>query len=42
LALPAKPCVRSNEPLCSGGCVVAIRGDTMLQVEGLLGLSYGF
>ena len=27
---------------CSGGCVVAIRGDTMLQVEGLLGLSYGF
>ena len=27
---------------CSGGCVVAIRGDTMLQVEGMLGLSYGF
>ena len=27
---------------CNGGCVVAIRGDTMLQVEGLLGLSYGF
>ena len=28
---------------CSGGgCVVSIRGDTMLQVEGLLGLSYGF
>ena len=27
---------------CSGGCVVAIRGDTMLQVEGMLGLSYAF
>ena len=27
---------------CSGGCVVAIRGDTMLQVEGMVGLSYGF
>ena len=27
---------------CSGGCVVAIRGDSMLQVEGMLGLSYGF
>ena len=27
---------------CYGGCVVAIRGDTMLQVEGMLGLSYGF
>jgi len=27
---------------CNGGCVVAIRGDTMLQVEGLVGLSYGF
>ena len=28
---------------CSGGgCVVSIRGDTILQVEGLLGLSYGF
>ena len=28
---------------CSGGgCVVSIRGDTMLQVEGMLGLSYGF
>jgi len=28
--------------LCSGGCVVSIRGDTMTQVEGLLGLSFGF
>jgi hypothetical protein len=27
---------------CSGGCVVAIRGDTMSQVEGMLGLSFGF
>ena len=27
---------------CSGGCVVSIRGDTMTQVEGLLGLSFGF
>jgi hypothetical protein len=27
---------------CSGGCVVKIRGDTLLQVEGLLGLSYAF
>jgi hypothetical protein len=28
--------------LCSGGCVASIRGDTLTQVEGLLGLSYGF
>jgi len=27
---------------CSGGCVVSIRGDTMTQVEGLLGLSLSF
>ena len=28
---------------CSGGaCIVKIRGDTLLQVEGLLGLSYAF
>jgi hypothetical protein len=27
---------------CSGTCVVAIRGDTMLQVEGMVGRSYGF
>ena len=27
---------------CSGGCVVSIRGDTMTQAEGLLGLSFGF
>jgi hypothetical protein len=27
---------------CSGGCVVSIRGDTMTQVEGLLGLSFAF
>lgn len=29
--------------LCSSGaCIVKIRGDTLLQVEGLLGLSYAF
>ena len=27
---------------CSGGCVVSIRGDTMTQGEGLVGLSFGF
>ena len=27
---------------CSGGCAVSIRGDTMTQVEGLLGLSFAF
>jgi len=27
---------------CSGGCVVAISGDTLTQVEALLGLSVGF
>jgi hypothetical protein len=27
---------------CSGGCAVSIRGDTMTQVEGLLGLSFSF
>ena len=27
---------------CSGGCVVSIQGDTMAQVEGLLGLAFGF
>ncbi len=28
--------------LCSGGCVVSIRGDTLTQAEVLLGLSIGF
>lgn len=28
--------------LCSGGCVVSIRANTLAQVEGLLGLSIGF
>jgi len=32
----------SGEFLCSGGCVVSIRGDVMAQYEGLLGLSVGF
>lgn len=27
---------------CSGGCVVSIRGDTMTQVEGMVGLSFSF
>jgi hypothetical protein len=27
---------------CSGGCVVSIRGSSMVQAEGLLGLSIGF
>lgn len=28
--------------LCSGGCVVSIRGTTLVQAEGLLGVSIGF
>ena len=32
----------SGEFFCSGGCVVSIRGDTMTQIEGLLGLSFAF
>jgi hypothetical protein len=32
----------SGEFLCSGGCVVSIRGDTLTQGEVLLGLSIGF
>jgi len=27
---------------CSGGCVVSIRGDTMVQAEGMVGVSFGF
>lgn len=27
---------------CSGGCVVALRGDTLTQAEALVGLSVGF
>ncbi len=27
---------------CSGGCVVSIRGDTITQTEGMLGLSFSF
>lgn len=27
---------------CSGGCVVQIKGDTLTQVEGQLGLTFGF
>jgi hypothetical protein len=27
---------------CSGGCVISIRGSSMVQAEGLLGLSIGF
>jgi hypothetical protein len=32
----------SGQFFCSGGCVVSIRGDTTTQIEGLLGLSFGF
>jgi hypothetical protein len=31
-----------GEFFCSGGCVVSIRGNSMVQGEGLLGLSIGF
>lgn len=35
--------VNSNSALfCSGGCVVAIKGDGLVQVEGLIGLSVAF
>ena len=32
----------NGEFFCSGGCVVSIRGTTLMQAEGLLGLSIGF
>jgi hypothetical protein len=32
----------SGEFFCSGGCVVSIRGRTLTQGEGLLGVSIGF
>jgi len=32
----------SGEFFCSGGCVVSIRGQTVVQAEGMLGLSIGF
>ena len=32
----------SSALFCSGGCVVAIKGDGLTQVEGLLGLSLAF
>jgi hypothetical protein len=32
----------SGDFFCSGGCVVSIRGKTLGQAEGLLGLSIGF
>ena len=32
----------SGEFFCSGGCVVSIRGKTLLQGEGLVGVSIGF
>ena len=35
--------IRSNGSFfCSGGCVVQIKGDTMTQVEGMVGLTLGF
>jgi hypothetical protein len=32
----------SGEFFCSGGCVVSIRGTTLVQVEGMVGLSIRF
>ena len=32
----------SGEFFCSGGCVVSIRGKTLVQAEGMLGVSVGF
>jgi hypothetical protein len=32
----------SGEFFCSGGCVVSIRGKTVTQAEGLVGVSIGF
>lgn len=32
----------SGSFFCSGGCVVSIRGDAMTQVEGMVGLTFGF
>ena len=32
----------SGQFFCSGGCVVSIRGNTVLQAEGMLGVSIGF
>jgi hypothetical protein len=32
----------SSSLFCSGGCVVAIKGDGLAQAEAMLGLSYGF
>jgi hypothetical protein len=35
--------INSNSSLfCSGGCVIAIKGDGLTQVEGLLGLTLAF
>jgi hypothetical protein len=35
--------INSNSALfCSGGCVVAIKGDSLTQVEGLIGLNLAF
>ena len=32
----------SGQFFCSGGCVVSIRGQSLVQLEGMLGLSIGF
>ena len=32
----------SGQFFCSGGCVVSIQGDTMTQVEAMVGLTFGF
>ena len=32
----------SGQFFCSGGCVVSIRGNTVLQAEAMVGMSIGF
>jgi hypothetical protein len=32
----------SGQFFCSGGCVVSIRGTTLGQAEGMVGVSIGF
>jgi hypothetical protein len=32
----------SGTLFCSGGCVVALKGDTLVQGEALFGVSFGF
>jgi hypothetical protein len=32
----------SGQFFCSGGCVVSIRGQSLVQAEGMVGVSIGF